>query len=51
MDHYFEDARERDECRFKKVAIVALLLFLAMLAIAWMQWTDYFDVREFLQRG
>jgi hypothetical protein len=40
----FLDARQRDERRFKKVAILSFILFLCVLAAYLLQWMDYFDL-------
>jgi hypothetical protein len=40
----FLDARQRDERRFKKIAIFSLFLFLSVLAAYALQWMDYFDL-------
>ena len=40
----FLDARQRDERRFKKIAIVSFFLFLSVLTTYILQWMDYFDL-------
>ena len=40
----FLDARQRDERRFKKVAIFSLFLFLSVLAAYVLQWMNYFNL-------
>ncbi|MGD9728974.1 MAG: hypothetical protein AB7G68_21275 [Nitrospiraceae bacterium] len=40
----FLDARQRDERRFKKFAILSFLVFLSVLTAYLLQWMDYFDL-------
>lgn len=40
----FLDARQRDERRFKKVAILSFIVFLSVLAAYVLQWLNYFDL-------
>lgn len=40
----FRDARQRDEHRFKKVAILSFIVFLSVLAAYVLQWMDYIDL-------
>lgn len=44
MTQEFLDARQRDERRFRKVAIFTFFLFLSVLATYILQWMDYFDL-------
>ena len=40
----FLDARQRDERRFKKIAIFSLFVFLSVLTAYVLQWMNYFDL-------
>jgi hypothetical protein len=40
----FLDARQRDERRFKKIAILSFVVFLSVLAAYVLQWMNYFDL-------
>ena len=40
----FLDARQRDERRFKKVAVLAFFVVFYVLAAYVLQWMNYFDL-------
>jgi hypothetical protein len=40
----FLDVRQRDERRFKRIAIFSFILFLSVLAAYILQWLEYFDL-------
>jgi hypothetical protein len=48
MNFHFADVRVENNRRFRKVAVVALFLFLLVIAAGLMQSTDYYDVRKLL---